>query len=165
MEEINVWGGRKWRSPLPRNGDHVSVVVVFLVLVNQPLTTQANSFGLMDDFFPIVIPSNSFICIQKTINIMPTWISTHRHTNYVIWRWLECGGKCVKVGSGHVFLLCWEFMWGCWLQPMFPTLMQLCMNRNDVHFDKGGIHYDVHVRTTFVLTSTAQFDIWTLTNF
>ena len=56
-----------------------------------------------------------------------------------------------------MFLLCWELMWGCWLQSMVVTPMQTCMNINDAYFGKSEISFDVHVRMAFI-----QFNIWTL---
>lgn len=43
-----------------------------------------------------------------------------------------------------------------------PLQCKLCLNNNDVNFDKNEIFLNVHVKTAFVLTSIVRVNFWTL---
>ena len=51
---------------------------------NKPLTSQATCFYLMDDISPTLTPPNPFVHNQITMNIKPTWMSTHKVMTHAI---------------------------------------------------------------------------------
>ena len=61
------------------------------LILNFPI----NQFLVDGWLLPYIIPPYSI-----TINIKPTWISTHRLMTHAIWRWWECARKCF-VGRAH----------------------------------------------------------------
>lgn len=79
-------------------------------------------------------------CAQMILTILDSIINTIEG-NYLriqcacessFWKYVN-SGKVVK------FLLCWELMWGRWLQLVVATSMQLCMNTKNVYFGKRGM--------------------------
>jgi hypothetical protein len=74
-----------------------------------------------------------------------------------VWRLLECVNN-VKVGGDHVVVFCCAENFSCEgvdSNRWFPLQYKLCMNINDDMsiLAKVGFFY-VHVKTTFMLTST-----------
>lgn len=61
------------------------------LILNFPI----NQFLVDGWLLPYINPPYSI-----TINIKPTWISTHRLMTHAIWRWWECARKCF-VGRAH----------------------------------------------------------------
>ncbi len=90
------------------------------------------------------------------MDILPTWAVQFGHDENV-------KKKIVKVGSGHV-LLCREVMHeGVDSNQSLPLQCKLCMNINDVYFDKSDLFIpNLHQTMAFVLTSTVQVNIQTL---
>ena len=83
----------------------------------------------MDNEFRALSQANSSFAIKITINIKPTWISTHRHMSCALWRQLEHEQKMPK-WKVVMLLLCWIYS-----DQQLRVQCKLCMNINDVYFD------------------------------
>jgi hypothetical protein len=83
-----------------------------------------------------------------------------------IWRWYRMWAKMLR-WEVVMLLLCWVLMWGSWLQSKAPTRPMQTLHEHQSLFMliKVKCIFDVHVKTTFVLTSIVQSNIWTLSNF
>ena len=110
-------------------------------------TFPSNTFWLKINFIPTLTMPNSFTCMSLAIRV-----------------WLECW-KNVKVGSGHVCVVLGAHVRvstlinGCSSNANFAwTLMMFMLVEKEIFLD-------VHVKPTFVLTSTIRFSICTLSDF
>ena len=75
----------------------------------------------MDEIFPTLTPSNSTIRNENNYKHQANkdiYLQT-----YEMWK-LDIIRMCNKSVKVVMFLLCWELIWECWLQAIFPTSMQ-----------------------------------------